>query len=236
MRVLIAPQEVKGSLTAQQAENNIVRVAIQALAAVLGGTQSLHTNSMDETLALPTEKAVRIALRTQQILAHESGVANVIDPLGGSYFVESLTNTMEEQAEDYFRRIEELGGVVPAIEEGFFQREIGDASYRLQREYDEPNRFIVGLNRYMEDDDPTPDTLKITQEMEDEQIMRLKKLREDRSSADVDRAIDQVRKAAENGENLMPHLIEAVKAYTTLGEIVGVLKGVFGDYREAPII
>ncbi len=220
------------SLTAQQPEINIVRVAIQALAAVLGGTQSLHTDSMDEALALPSEHAVTIALRTQQILAEESGVANTIDPLGGSFFVEAQTNRIEKQAYDYFRRIEELGGVLPAIEKGFFQSEISDAAYRYQREIDEQVRAIVGVNAYQDD---TPLTIPL-QEMDpngyDRQVSRLKKLRQERDQGRVGQALDRLRIACQGTENTMPYILDAVRAYATLGEIVGVMKDVFGMYRE----
>ncbi len=220
------------SLTAQQPEINIVRVAIQALAAVLGGTQSLHTDSMDEALALPSQHAVTIALRTQQIIAHESGVANTIDPLGGSFFVEAQTNRIEKQAYDYFRRIEELGGVLPAIEKGFFQSEIADAAYRYQREIDEQRRSIVGVNAY-EDDKPLTIPL---QEMDPNgykrQVERLKKVRSERDQGRVGQALDRLRIACQGTENTMPYILEAVRAYATLGEIIGVMKEVFGTYEE----
>ena len=220
------------SLTAQQPENNIVRVAIQALAAVLGGTQSLHTNSMDEALALPSEHAVTIALRTQQILAEESGVANTIDPLGGSFFVESLTNRLESQAYDYFRRIEELGGVLPAIDKGFFQSEISDAAYRYQREIDENIRSIVGVNAYQ---DLTPyeiPILKMDPQGYRRQVTRLETLRQERDNGHTGQALDRLRLACAGTENTMPLILDAVRAYATLGEIVGVMKEVFGVYAE----
>ncbi len=220
------------SLTAQQPEINIVRVALQALAAVLGGTQSLHTDSMDEALALPSQHAVTIALRTQQIIAHESGVANTIDPLGGSFFVEAQTNRIEKQAYDYFRRIEELGGVLPAIEKGFFQSEIADAAYRYQREIDEQRRYIVGVNAY-EDDKPLTIPL---QEMDPEgykrQVERLRQVRAERDQGRVGQALDRLRIACQGTENTMPYILDAVRAYATLGEIIGVMKGVFGTYEE----
>ena len=220
------------SLTAQQPENNIVRVAIQALAAVLGGTQSLHTNSMDEALALPSEHAVTIALRTQQILAEESGVANTIDPLGGSFFVESLTNRLESQAYDYFRRIEELGGVLPAIDKGFFQSEISDAAYRYQREIDENIRSIVGVNAYQ---DLTPYEIPIL-EMDPQgyrrQVTRLEMLRQERDNGRTGQALDRLRLACAGTENTMPFILDAVRAYATLDEIVSVMKEVFGVYAE----
>jgi methylmalonyl-CoA mutase N-terminal domain/subunit len=226
------------SLTAQQPENNIIRTAYQALAAVLGGTQSLHTNSMDETLALPTEKAVKIALRTQQVLAHETGVADVTDPLGGSWYIEDLTDRLEEEAEDYFRRIEKLGGVVKAIERGFFQEEIGRASYRFQKSLDDKSYIQVGVNEYMEEEkhERGVEILRITQATEEEQVHRVKALRARRDSAAVDRALERVRSAATTGENLMPAFIEAVRAYATLGEIVRVCKQVYGEYLEPAVV
>lgn len=220
------------SLTAQQPENNIVRVAIQALAAVLGGTQSLHTNSMDEALALPSEHAVTVALRTQQILAEESGVANTVDPLGGSFFVENQTNRIEKQAYDYFRRVEELGGVLPAIEKGFFQSEIADAAYRYQREIDEDIRKIVGINAYREDKGYEIPILRMDPEGYRRQLKRLETLRKERDNGRAGQALDRLRIACEGTENMMPHIMEAVKAYATLGEIVDVMREVFGTYEE----
>jgi methylmalonyl-CoA mutase N-terminal domain/subunit len=225
------------SLTAQQPENNIVRTAYQALAAVLGGTQSLHTNSMDETLALPTEKAVKIALRTQQILAHETGVADVTDPLGGSWYVEKLTDELEAEAEDYFRRIDELGGVVPALEKGFFQQEIGHASYRFQKSLDQKKYVQVGVNEYVEETpESTIEILKITQQTEDDQVARVKALRERRDNSAVKRSLEGVRTAAKAGDNLMPALLQAVRVYATLGEIVGVCREVYGEYLEPAVV
>jgi methylmalonyl-CoA mutase N-terminal domain/subunit len=220
------------SLTAQQPENNIVRVAIQALAAVLGGTQSLHTNSMDEALALPSEHAVTVALRTQQILAEESGVANTVDPLGGSFFVENQTNRIEKQAYDYFRRVEELGGVLPAIEKGFFQSEIADAAYRYQREIDEDIRKIVGINAYREDKGYEIPILRMDPEGYRRQLKRLETLRKERDNGRAGQALDRLRIACEGTENMMPHIMESVKAYATLGEIVDVMREVFGTYEE----
>lgn len=220
------------SLTAQQPEINIVRVAIQAMAGVLGGTQSLHTDSMDEALALPSKKAVQIALRTQQVIAHESGVANVIDPLGGSYYLEWLTEDMERQARGYFDRIDSLGGVVPAIEKGFFQKEIAAASYKYQREIDEKERVVVGVNEYTSDEPVEIPILEIDPEGFDRQCARLKKLRSTRDKSKFDASIRAIEKAAEGDENLMPHFIEASKADVTLGEMCDVLRGVFGEYRE----
>jgi len=222
------------SLTAEQPENNIVRVTIQALAAVLGGTQSLHTNSMDEALALPSEKAVRIALRTQQILAHESGVTSTIDPLAGSYFVEWMTDHMEEEAYRYFDRIDALGGVIPAIGKGFFHREIADAAYRYQRETDEKRRIIVGVNEYGTEHDPIP-LLVMDPEGERRQIERLRRIRAERDHSKWEQSLDALRKAAEGEENTMPYIMEAVQAEATLGETAGVLREVFGEYWDPPI-
>ena len=220
------------SLTAQQPEINIVRVAIQAMAGVLGGTQSLHTDSMDEALALPSEKAVQIALRTQQVIAHESGVANVVDPLGGSYYLEWLTDDMERQARDYFDRIDSLGGVVPAIEKGFFQKEIAAASYKYQKEIDNKERVVVGVNEYTSDESVEIPILEMDPEGFDRQCARLKKLRASRDKGKFEASIRAIEKAAEGDDNLMPHFIEAAKAKATLGEMCDVLRGVFGEYRE----
>jgi len=220
------------SLTAQQPENNIVRTALQALSAVLGGTQSLHTNSMDETLALPTEKAVKIALRTQQIIAHESGVPHTIDPLGGSYFVEALTDRMEEEAEKYFEKIEELGGVIPAIEQGFFQKEIAAAAYRYQLEVEQKRRIVVGVNEYVEEETEPIEILKIPEEVEIKQRERIRALRARRDNAAVRKALDGLRRAARDGTNTMPHFIECSRCYATLQEQMDVLREEFGEYRE----
>jgi methylmalonyl-CoA mutase N-terminal domain/subunit len=220
------------SLTAQQPEINVVRVAVQALAAVLGGTQSLHTNSLDEALALPSEHAVTIALRTQQILAEESGVANTIDPLGGSFFVEAQTGRIEKQAYDYFRRIEELGGVLPAIDKGFFQSEISDAAYRYQREIDAGERKIVGVNAYAEDKPLSIPLLEMDPQGYERQVSRLEEVREMRDNGRVGQTLDKLRIACEGAENTMPYIMEAVHAYASLGEIVGVMKEVFGTYEE----
>ena len=220
------------SLTAQQPEINIVRVAIQAMAGVMGGTQSLHTDSMDEALALPSEKAVQIALRTQQVIAHESGVVNVVDPLGGSYYLEWLTDDMERQARDYFDRIDSLGGVVPAIEKGFFQKEIAAASYKYQKEIDNKERVVVGVNEYTSDESVEIPILEMDPEGFDRQCARLKKLRASRDKGKFEASIRAIEKAAEGDDNLMPHFIEAAKAKATLGEMCDVLRGVFGEYRE----
>ncbi|MFS8581757.1 MAG: methylmalonyl-CoA mutase family protein [Limnochordales bacterium] len=224
------------SLTAQQPYNNVVRTTIQALAAVLGGTQSLHTNSLDEALSLPTEEAVTLALRTQQIIAEESGVANTVDPLAGSYFVEALTDEMEKGVREYFRRIDELGGVIPAIEKGFFQREIADAAYEYQQRVESKEQIIVGVNEYvMEEEQPVP-ILKIGPEIQAKQLERLARVKRERDGARVQAALEEVRRVAATDENLLPPILEAVKAYATLGEIVDVLRSVFGDYEEIHIL
>ena len=222
------------SLTAQQPYNNVVRTAIQALAAVLGGTQSLHTNSLDEAWALPTESAATIALRTQQILAHESGVTNTADPLGGSYFVETLTNEIERGARDYIEKIDALGGMVAAIERGYPQREIADASYRYQVAVDRKEKIIVGVNDYVAEEKPI-DILQIDETVAQRQAARLSRLRAERSNDDVARRLITLRSAAAAGDNLMPHLYEAVKAYATLGEICDALRSVFGTYEETAV-
>ena len=220
------------SLTAQQPENNVVRVALQALAAVLGGTQSLHTNSLDEALALPSEHAVTIALRTQQILAEESGVANTIDPLGGSFFVEAQTDRIERQAYEDFRRIDALGGVIPAIEKGFFQSEISDAAYRYQREIDAGQRKIVGVNAYAEDKPLRIPILEMDPRGYERQVERLAEVRRTRDAGRVGQTLDKLRIACQGTENSMPHLMDAVRAYATLGEIIAMMKDVFGTYEE----
>ena len=224
------------SLTAQQPMNNVVRTTLQALAAVLGGTQSLHTNSMDETLSLPTEESVKLALRTQQIIAHESDVSSTVDPLGGSYYVESLTNRIEEAAREYFHRLDELGGMVAAIERGFPQREILEASLRYQREVDEKARILVGINDYVEEKSRPIPILKIGPDVEREQITRLQTFRASRDSYKMAGRVQAVQEAAASGENLMPHLVEAVKAQATLGEICTALTEVFGTYKEPVVL
>jgi methylmalonyl-CoA mutase N-terminal domain/subunit len=220
------------SLTAQQPEINIVRVAIQALAAVLGGTQSLHTNSMDEALALPSQHAATIALRTQQVIAEESGVANTVDPLAGAYFLEASTRRIEAKAYDYFRRIDELGGVLPAIEKGFFQSEISDAAYRYQCEIDAGIRHIVGVNAYAEDKPLTIPLLEMDPAGYARQVERLKQVRAERDNGRVGQALDRLRLACHGTENTMPFILEAVRAYGTLSEIIGVMKIEFGTYQE----
>jgi methylmalonyl-CoA mutase N-terminal domain/subunit len=224
------------SLTAQQPEVNIVRTALEAMAAVLGGTQSLHTNSFDEALALPTEDAVRIALRTQQVIAHETGAVNTIDPLGGSYYLEDLTNRLEAEAYDYFDRIEKLGGVIPAIKENFFQREIADASFRYQHEVEQKQRIIVGVNRYELEDEPEVEILRIDPTLEGKQIERVKALRGRRDSAAVESTLARARQAAAAEKpNLMSPLIDAAKAYATLGEMCDALRSVWGTWTETPV-
>ncbi|HSW36555.1 MAG TPA: methylmalonyl-CoA mutase family protein, partial [Candidatus Limnocylindrales bacterium] len=223
------------SLTAQEPENNIVRTALEAMAAVLGGTQSLHTNSMDEVLALPSEKAVKIALRTQQIIAYESGAANTIDPLAGSYFVEALTDQIEAEAEEYFKRIEEMGGVLTAIDRGFFQQEIADAAYAFQRAIDCGERVMVGVNRFTSDEPLQIDLLKIDAAVEQKQVDRLQVLKSGRDGIAVSNCLEKLKKTASGSENIIPSILEAVKAYVTEGEIVATLKEVFGEYREKPL-
>lgn len=220
------------TLTAQQPENNIVRTAIQALAAVLGGTQSLHTNSMDEALALPTEKAVQIALRTQQVIAYESGVADSIDPLAGSYYLETLTDRIEEEAQRYLDKIEDLGGALKAIEMGFQQREIQEASYKVQMSIDKGERIVVGVNQFTTDDDQRPEILRPRAEVVKRQIDRLNKVRAERDNAKVEQMLRLLEDAAKSDANLMPVIIECVENYMTIGEICHVLRGVFGEQRE----
>jgi len=224
------------SLTAQQPEINVVRVAIQALAAVLGGTQSLHTNSLDEALALPGEHAVTIALRTQQIIAHESGVTNTIDPLGGSYAIEALTDRMEREAYDYFDKVETLGGVIPAIEAGFFQQEIADAAYRYQRDIDQRRRIIVGVNEFEADEPLKVPLLEMDPQGYERQCARLDQVRQERDNGAVGQALDRLRIAAQGTENTMPYILDAVRVYATLQEIMDVFREVFGLYREPMII
>ena len=223
------------SLTAQEPENNIVRTTIEALSAVLGGTQSLHTNSMDEVLALPTEKAVKIALRTQQIIAYESGAANTIDPLAGSYFIEQLTDQLEAEAEEYFRRIDDHGGVLKAIDQGFFQQEIADAAYEYQLAVDRDEQAVVGVNRYNTGESVQIELLKIDPEVEKKQVGRLKQLRERRDNDAVNRSLEELKDTAKGTDNLIPKILDAVKVYATEGEIVVALKEVFGEYKEKPL-
>ena len=220
------------SLTAQQPEVNLIRTAVQALAAVLGGTQSLHTNSYDEAYQVPNEKAVRIALRTQQVLAYESGVANTVDPLGGSYYLEALTDELEEEAYGYFDRIQGLGGVIPAIRKGFFQQEIANSAYRYQREVEDRERTIVGVNEFVVDEAPDVEPLRVTQASLRAQVDRLRRLRRSRDSKKHGRALDRLRKACEGDENTMPFILDAIRAQATLGEVCGVMREVFGVWEE----
>ncbi|WP_099211879.1 acyl-CoA mutase large subunit family protein [Thermococcus henrietii] len=229
-------QTAGSTLTAQQPENNIIRVAIQALAAVLGGTQSLHTNSYDEALSLPTEKSVRIALRTQQIIAYESGVVDTVDPLGGAYYIEWLTDHIYEEALKYIEKIQKMGGMMRAIERGYIQKEIADAAYKYQKEIEEGKRIIVGVNKFQTDEPLEVEILKVNPSIREKQIERLKKLRSERDSKKVEEALDKLRNAAEtDDENLMPYIIEAHRHLATLGEVTDVLREVWGEYR-APLI
>ncbi|MFQ6615931.1 MAG: methylmalonyl-CoA mutase [Fidelibacterota bacterium] len=223
------------TLTAQQPEINIVRTAFQALAGVLGGSQSLHTNSMDETLALPTEKAAEIALRTQQLVAYESGVSNVVDPLGGSWYLESLTDRMEEKAHQYFEKVDSLGGVIPAIEDGYFQSEIARAAYDYEKKLNEKKRIVVGVNEFVREDEKLEiPLLEIGDEVEKGQIERIRRLKSDRNSREVEESLIRVEDACRSDENVVPHVIQAATAGATLGEIVGAMKKVFGEWQESP--
>ena len=229
-------QTAGSTLTAQQPENNVVRVALQALAAVLGGTQSLHTNSRDEALSLPTEDAVRIALRTQQIIASESGVADAVDPLAGSYHVEWLTDAIEAGALEYLERVDAMGGMVTAIEQGFIQREIQDAAYATQRDIESGECEVVGVNVHRLEDEPVPETLRIDPELEARQVERLRDLRDRRDSSAAQKALDAVKRGAEGEENMMPLILDAVESRCTLGEISDVMRGVFGVHREVVVL
>lgn len=225
------------SLTAQQPEINIARTAFQAMAGVLGGTQSLHTNSMDETLALPSKKAAEIALRTQQLIAFESGVTNVVDPLGGSWYVESLTDKIEEEAEAYFDKVEKMGGVITAIEKGFFQREIARAAFEYEKKVNNKQRIVVGVNEFIKDNEQVDiPILEISKEAEQEQVAKLSELRKNRDSESVEKTLNRVETACRNNENVVPPIVEAAKADATLGEIVIVMKKVFGEWQENPVI
>src|SRR5271157_42410 len=225
------------TLTAQQPLNNIARTTIQAFSAVLGGTQSLHTNSFDEALALPSENAVRVALRTQQIIAHESGATTTVDPLAGSYYVEALTNEMEEKAVEYIQKVDDMGGAIVAIEKGFFQKEIADSSYKYQREIDEKRRVIVGVNDYEIEKEENPiELLRVDPNAEKEQLANLQKLKRKRDRGAAEKTLDKLQRSAEKDENLMPTIIEAIKAYATLGEICEVLRKVYGEYKELIVI
>jgi len=224
------------TLTAQQPDNNVVRVAIQAFSAVCGGAQSLHTNAFDEALALPTEQSAKLALRTQQLLAYESGAANTIDPLGGSYFIEALTDEMERQAEVYFKRIEELGGVIPAIEASFFQKEIADAAFQYQRELEQKQRIMIGVNDFKVDEEAPIEILRIDPRLEAEQVARVRAVRRKRDQARCSNALSALRKAAAGADNLMPYILESVRAYATEGEIMNTLIEVFGIYTEQAVV
>lgn len=225
-------QTAGSTLTAQQVDNNIVRVTIQTLAAVLGGTQSLHTNSKDEALALPTEDSVRIALRTQQIVAEESGVTNTIDPLAGSYYVEAMTDRIEKEAKDYINKIDSLGGMIEAINSGYVQSEIQKAAYKYEKEFESGERVVVGVNKYQSPQEENPDLLKIDMKVQKEQIKLLSKVKAERNNDDVKSKIQELKNAAEGNSNLIPYIIEAVKTYATIGEISNALREVFGEYKE----
>ncbi|MBA7518835.1 Methylmalonyl-CoA mutase [subsurface metagenome] len=235
LRLRFHTQTAGVSLTAQEPENNMVRVTLQGLAAVLGGTQSLHTNSFDEALCLPTENAVKIALRTQQIIAHESGVTDTVDPLAGSYYVEWLTNKMEEEAENYFQQIDELGGVIPAIKANFFQKEIANASYKYQQEIENRERTIVAVNQYQQKEPCTIPLLKIDEEVGKEQVNKLNKIKQERDNDKIQENLLKLKEAAQGTENLMPYIMDAIRVYASIGEIINTLKEVFGTYFEDSI-
>ncbi len=235
LRLRFHTQTAGVSLTAQEPENNMVRVTLQGLAAVLGGTQSLHTNSFDEALCLPTENAVKIALRTQQIIAHESGVTDTVDPLAGSYYVEWLTNKMEEEAENYFQQIDELGGVIPAIKANFFQKEIANASYKYQQEIENRERTIVAVNQYQQKEPCTIPLLKIDEEVAKEQVNTLNKIKQERDNDKIQENLLKLKEAAKGTENLMPYIMDAIRVYASIGEIINTLKEVFGVYFEDSI-
>ncbi len=225
-------QTAGSTLTAQQINNNIVRVTIQTLAAILGGTQSLHTNSRDEALSLPTEESVRIALRTQQIVAHESGVTNTIDPLAGSYFVEEITDEIEKQAQEYIDKIDSLGGMIGAIEKGYPQSEIQNSAYKFEKEFENNERIVVGVNKYKIENEDKPKLLKIDMKIQDEQVKFLNKIKSERNNEAVNNALKELENAAKDSANLMPYIISAVKTYASIGEISNTLRGVFGEYKE----
>jgi methylmalonyl-CoA mutase N-terminal domain/subunit len=229
-------QTAGSTLMAQQVDNNIVRVTIQTLAAVLGGTQSLHTNSKDEALALPTENSVRTALRTQQIVAYESGVANNIDPLAGSYYVEAMTDSIEKEAEDYIDKIDSMGGMIKAIEDGFVQMEIQKAAYEFEKQMESGKRTIVGLNEFQVEEDEEPDLLKIDMKVQENQINFLNEIKQRRNNDNVKDSLKELKKAAEGDDNIMPYIIESVKTYASVGEICNTLRGVFGEYKEHVVI
>lgn len=224
------------TLTAQQPDNNIVRVAIQALSAVMGGTQSLHTNSKEEALALPAEESVRIALRTQQVIAHESGVTQTIDPLAGSYFVEALTDKLEAEALAYIEKIDELGGMPSAIEQGYVQREIQREAYRTQKEIENNECIIVGLNKFTVKEDAPKNLLRVDRRIQEEQINRIDNLKSRRNNREVEKTLVELKKACNSNDNLMPYIVSAVRVYATLGEICNVMRDVFGEYKENIVI
>lgn len=236
MQLKFHTQTGGSTLTAQQPDNNIVRVAIQTLAAVLGGTQSLHTNSKDEAMALPTEDSVRVALRTQQIVAHESGVAETVDPLAGSYYVESLTNEIEEQAMEYIERIIDMGGAPAAIEKGYIQKEIMDSAYEYQKQIESDERIVVGVNKFQIKEEPPQGLLRVDPSVGELQVNKINKLKEERDNQQVEEKLATLKKAAETDQNLMPLILDAVKAYATLGEICGALREVFGEYQQSVVL
>jgi methylmalonyl-CoA mutase N-terminal domain/subunit len=229
-------QTAGSTLAAQQVDNNIVRVAVQTLAAVLGGTQSLHTNSKDEALALPTEQSVKTALRTQQIIAYESGVTNTIDPLAGSYYIESMTDFIEKEAEEYINKIDAMGGMIQAIEDGYVQLEIQKAAYQFEKEFESGERVIVGINKYRDNNKEEPELLKIDMKVQEEQIAFLNKVRKERNQQKVDKALDDLKNAARGDSNLIPFILEAVKVYASIGEICNALRAVYGEYKEHVVI
>ena len=236
MQMKFHTQTAGSTLTAQQTENNIVRVTIQTLAAVLGGTQSLHTNSKDEALALPTEESVRTALRTQQIVAYESGVTNTVDPLAGSYYIESLTDQIEQAASEYIRRIDDMGGTVAAIDKGYIQREIMDAAYDYQRSVEMGDSIVVGVNKYQVKEDSPTGLLRVDPIVGENQTKKLQALRQERDNQAVEQALANLKQACQGDDNVMPFIIEAVKTYATLGEIADVMRSVFGEYQQAVIV
>jgi methylmalonyl-CoA mutase N-terminal domain/subunit len=229
-------QTAGSTLTAQQVDNNIARVTVQTLAAVMGGTQSLHTNSKDEALALPTENSVRTALRTQQIVAYESGAANTIDPLAGSYYIESMTDLIEKEAEDYINKIDSLGGMVSAIETGYVQSEIQKAAYEFEKQLESGEKIVVGVNKFQSVENEKIDLLKIDVKIQEEQIKSLNKIRSERNNEDVKNKLAELKEACEGEKNLMPFIVNAVKAYCGVGEICDVMRGVFGEYKETVVI
>jgi methylmalonyl-CoA mutase N-terminal domain/subunit len=229
-------QTAGSTLTAQQIDSNISRVTVQTLAAVLGGTQSLHTNAKDEALALPTEESVRTALRTQQIVAYESGVTNTIDPLAGSYYVEAMTDNIEKEAEEYISKIDALGGMIAAIENGYVQSEIQNAAYQFEKELESGKRIVVGVNKFQSKENTKPDLLKIDIKVQEDQIKFLNKIKNERSAAEVTESLNKLKKAAGGCDNLMPYILDAVKVYATVGEICDVMRSVFGEYKETVVI